>query len=411
MLRKAGEKKLRNYYEDGAATEVNTSLAVKDGVLPSFKSDWEDIKKKMVYTGLKHGDFEIVLLPLTTNGYICNFPFEIDEKGEKKLYNQKHNKAKKNVFGCCSPDKINLFRASFIGNFYAKQFTVIDVFAFMKEFEFIVNGEMLIDRIRLYDFFKSFLEQVTMDRHKAEGENVFLDHFKGSESTVEEIPTVIPQSPPAPPFHKFAYEEEMEAAEEARKKKEEEDRKIAEDEAYFMSLTCSLQQDRPILSPLDNTPPPPPSMEVEVENNNVPVVDKIIEVLPLKDIEMSSSTTSTNGKTTTATTSTKKKEKEKEPATTEKEKVDKVTPDPTKDNFFDLIKYVLCCTSEQLDPRDILNKDFLSDVEEDISPEDLKMMKALKSHGAKFNIPVVKNILKKKNNGAQLALWMDLNGV
>ncbi len=409
MLRKGTEKKLRNYYEDGAPTEGNASaVMVRDGLLPSFKSDWEDIKKKMQHTGLKHGDFEIVVLPLPTNGYICNFPFEINEKGEKKLYNQKHNKAKKNVFGCCSPDKINLFRASFIGNFYAKQFQVVDVFAFMIEFDFILNGEMLIDRIQLYDFFKAFLEQVTMDRHKVEGENIFLDHFKESNGMIEEVPTIIPQSPPAPPFHKFAYEEEMEAAEEARKKKEEEDRRFAEDEAYFMSLACSVQQDRPILSPLDDTPPPPPC-SMEMENNNMPVVDKVNETLSLKDIEMSSSTTaSTNTKNATVS-----KKKEKEPAAAVavvSEKVDK-TPDPTKDNFYDLIKYVLCCTSEQLEPRDILNKDFLSDVEEDISPEDLKMMKALKSHGAKFNIPVVKSILKKKNNGAQLALWMDLNGI
>jgi hypothetical protein len=425
MLRKGTNKKLLNYY-NSEGSETAPPKVVGDGILPSFKTDWDTIKQNMVHTGEKHGDFEIVLMPLPSNGYICNFPFEVDDKGNKKVYSEKHSKAKKNVFGCCSPDKINLFRASFIGNFYNKQFGVIDIYAFMKELEFIVNGEMLIDRIQLHDFCKAFLELVVSEKHKAEEEASFLDHFKGGEvQPVEEVRTVIPESPPA--TYKFAYEAEMEALEEARKK-------LAEEEAYFMSLTCSLnnpptslQEEQPAAvslqppeeqqhfdAPLPDEQPqyddvpmpaeepakPPPPIAVQQENNNIAPVDKVQVPLPLKEAPMTNPTVPAPSKK-----KEKEKEKEKQPASVP------VASEDSKSDFYDLLKYVMCSTADQVSATELLHKDFIADVEMDIDAADLRMLKSLKAHKAKFNVPAVKSILKKKPNGTQLSLWMEINGV
>ena len=89
MVKVVGENKFAKKFKGTETTAVVEK--VKDGVIPSFNTEWAMIKSvaKSSGCGFDSLGFEIMLIHLPSNGYICNLPFEVDKNGEKKPYTKK----------------------------------------------------------------------------------------------------------------------------------------------------------------------------------------------------------------------------------------------------------------------------------------------------------------------------------
>lgn len=355
--------KMEKYYKaDAPATK-----ALNKNRIPSFAEEWEAIKSNAVDKGMvDEKGFRIAILPLEDNTVISNFPFEIGSNGFKKMYTKKkQGELTADKFSCCAPYMFKLFIKSFIRHFFKNNRERVDVFGFMCEHGFITGNKMKIDRLNLFDFLTAFIEKESAFA----SEQTMVDDMEKMAADVDEPPRKMGDVVPSVGFVEII--EGQKAAEESQKEQEKAD--IAKADAYFAEQAAAVEEE------LKN------SAQIGDKSMHEDNVENFDQFNSAYQEEMA------------------KKEQPKE------------QPVETVENPVGDIESVLVYLTAEGFPEKHTETEILSDVgmkvmmEHKIPQSDMEMLLKIKKHKERYELGVVKNILKSKKNAPYLARWCDMN--